>query len=434
MDCKNSSLCIFDKPGVLTDIQFTKTIDNHPINTVTQNGPIEFMIRGSSEDYIDLGSISVYVAFKILHEDGTTVDQSKDVVGLNNLSIAALFSDAFLTIGETQIEGGSADYAYRGYFRTVMQFPPAAQTSTMLAMGWYKDQAGKFDDKSNTGFVQRQNLVGSSNLIELEGPLYFDFFNQNRHLINQTDIRIKLLPQKPEFLLNAYYPAPATGTSPPKFKVNFEKIIVYCDRLEMNPSVINGHAVGLNRQNARYYINHADLFTDTIPSGQMSYIKPDLFSDLSPKMVMIAMVDNDAFNGDIKKNPFNFQHYDLDNFELSRGGRSIPGVAMTPNFDTKQYLRSYLQTMKAFNYVNTDDTNGLKPEEWANGYTIFAFDLTPDKEASSGCLHAHVGNSFRLKLNFKKALPHTINVLVYAISDSQVEITKLRDVITHYKR
>ena len=428
MECKNSSLCIFDKPGVLTDIQFSNVVDYYPQNTLTPNGPLEFIINGSSEEYLDLNNTSLYVAFKILHEDGTDIDQTKDVVGLNNLAISTLFSDAFLKIGETQIEGGAADYPYRGYFRTVMQFTPAAQESTMTAMGWYKDQAGKFDEAANTGFVKRQKLVGNSNLIELMGPLYFDFFNQNRHLINTTPVKIKLIPNKPEFVLNSYA---KTAT---KFKISFEKVILYVDRLEMNPSVINGHAVGLKTQNARYYLNHTDLFSYTIPAGQLSYTKDNLFTDLSPKMVMIAMLDNDAFNGDIKKNPFHFQHYNLTNFALTRDGRSIPGVPLKPNFKTNCYLRSYLQTMKAFDYWNTDDTNGLKPAEWAAGYTIYAFDLTPDKEASSGCLHAHVGNNFRLELKFAKALPNTINVLVYAVTDSQIEITQLRDVITHYNR
>lgn len=434
MECKNSSLCIFDKPGVLTDIQFCNTVDYYPVNTITPNGPLEFHISGSGEDYIDVNNISLYVAFKILHEDGTDVDQSTDVVGLNNLPISTLFSDAFLKIGETQVEGGASDYPYRGYFRTVMQFHPAAQTSQMSAMGWHKDEANKFDDATNIGFVKRKNLVGNSNLIELQGPLFFDFFNQDRHLISQTHLKIKLIPNKPEFLLNAYYAAPASGKSPPKFKIDFQKVILYVDRLEMNPSVINGHKIGLHSQNARYFINHTDLFTYTIPAGQLSYTKDNLFSDLSPKMVMIAMVDNDAFNGDIKKNPFHFQHYNLKNLALTRDGRNIPGMPLEPDFTNKKYLRSYVQTMKAFNYWNTDDTNGLRPADWAGGYTIYAFDLTPDKEASSGCLHAHVGNNFRLELKFEKALPNTINVLVYAITDSQIEITKLRDVITHYTR
>jgi len=149
---------------------------------------------------------------------------------------------------------------------------------------------------------------------------------------------------------------------------------------------------------------------------------------------MISLVDNAAYNGDLSKNPFHFQNYDLNKLALYCGGRCVPGVPFEPDFDTKFYLRDYMNTMEAFNYWNTDDSNGLTPEEWGDGYTIYAFDLTPDSEASSDCLHAHVGNNFRLELNFKKPLPNTVNVLIYSIADSGVEITQLGDIITHYTR
>ena len=432
MECKNSALCIFDKPGVLTDIQRSHVVDYYPVNTLSSDGPIEFIIGGSTEDYINVGNTSLYVSFKVVQEDGKAVDQTKDFVGVNNLSIATLFSDASLKIGDTQVQGGASDYPYRAYFQTAMQFTPDAQQSHMLAMGWRKDEAGKFDKVANTGFADRMNLVGNSNTIELVGPLYFDFFNQDRHLISATPMRIKLIPNKPEFVLNSY--GTVAGGSAMKFKIVFEKVILYVERLEMNPSVINGHARGLQTQNAHYYINHSQLLTYTIPKGQKSYTKDQLFTDLCPKMIMVAMVDNDAFNGSYAKNPFHFQHYNLNKFALFRDGRCIPGHPFEPDFTNNLYLRSYVHTMRAFNYSNSDDTNGLTPQEWGNGYTIYAFDLTPDREVSSACLHANVGNNLRLELNFAKALPNTINVLIYAISDSQIEITRLRDVIAHYSR
>ena len=78
-----------------------------------------------------MSNTTLYVSFKILQADGTPVDQTKDIVGVNNLAISTLFSDASLKIGETQVQGGSSDYPYLGYFRTVMQFSPLAQQSHM---------------------------------------------------------------------------------------------------------------------------------------------------------------------------------------------------------------------------------------------------------------------------------------------------------------
>lgn len=428
MNCKNSSLCIFDKPGILTDIQRAYTVEYYPLSSITSKGPIEFHIPGNAEDYIDVNDIKLFVQLRVQKADGKDIDQTKDIVGLNNLPIATLFQDASLMIGETQVEGGHMNYPYFGYFNTVMQFTPAAQQSQLQSYGWFKDQAGKFDDASNTGFKKRQSLVGNSSLVELMGPLYFDFFNQDRFLISHTDMRIKLLPNKTDFALNSYAPKLSD------YKIDFEKVILFVDRVELNPSVINGHALGLKTRNAHYFLNHSELLTYTIPKGQKSYTKDRLFPDMAPKMLMVAMVENDAYNGDLSKNPFNFQHFNLNKIALYREGRSVPGQPLTPDFTNSQYLQSYNLTMRAFDYYNTDDTNGLTPFDWANGYTIYAFDLTGDKDVSTNCVQANLSRNLRLELSFAKDLPTTINVLIYAVINSEIEITQLRDVITHYNR
>lgn len=425
MEVKNSALCIFDQPAVQTDVVKNIMCDYYPLASVTSGGPIEFHIPGSSEEYVDVNDISLYVRAKVSKADGTNIDAA-DKVGLNNLPIATLFQDVSLTLGETQIEGGQMCYPYLAYFNTVMQFMPQAQDSHMHAQGWYRDEAGKFDDDTNTGFVKRKEMIKESKMFELMGPLYLNFLKQGQYLISQTDMRIKLMPSKPEFALNAY------GTL--AFKIQFQEVILYVPRYTLNPSVINGHAAGLKRQNAIYPLIHTEVTTYTIPTGQLSYTKDRLFPDQAPKLLMIAMVENEAFNGSIKKNPFNFRHFDLSKLALYRDGVSVPGQPFTPDFDSRLVLRSYMQTMRAYNYYNTDDSNGLTMDDFTGGYTIYAFDLTADKEMAAAHRQPIVTKNLRLELMFKKATPCTVNVLMCAYYDSSIEITQLRDVITHYTR
>lgn len=427
MEVKNSALCIFDKPAVQTDIVKNLTCDYYPLTSVSSNGPIEFQIPGSSEEYIDVNDINIYILAKVTKADNSNIDAAEKV-GLNNLPIATLFQDVSLTLGETQIEGGQMCYPYLGYFNTVMQFTPAAQKSHMQSQGWFKDEAGKFEDDSNKGFLKRGKLIENSKSFELMGPLFLNFFRQGQYLISQTGIRIKLTPSKPEFALNSF------AAKPSNYKIQFQEVILYVPRYTLNPSVINGHATGLKRQNAIYPLLHTEVTTYTIPKGQLSYTKDRLFPDQAPKLLMIAMVENEAFNGSIKKNPFFFQHFNLTKLALYRDGVSVPGQPFTPDFDNGHVLRSYMQTMRAFNYCNTDDTNGLTVHEFANGYTIYAFDLTADREINAGHRQAITTKNLRLELIFGKATPSTVNVLMCAYYDSSIEITQLRDVITHYTR
>ena len=179
---------------------------------------------------------------------------------------------------------------------------------------------------------------------------------------------------------------------------------------------------------------HTDIINFTIPKGQSNYTKDGLYPLQAPKMLMIGMVENDSFNGDYKKNPFNFQHFHLCRLGLFANGSSIPGRPMTPDFKKASYVESYVNMMDAYHYFNTDDTNGLTYEDFGGGFTIYTFDLTPDKSVTDSHKHSMNLSNLRLELQFADPLPTTINVILHAVFDSHIEITKLRDVIPSYLR
>ena len=114
------------------------------------------------------------------------------------------------------------------------------------------------------------------------------------------DMWIKLQPHKAEFAITAF-PAKATD-----FEIHFHIFVHYVDRLEMNPSVISGYTEGLKSHNALYPINHTELSTYKIPAGQLSYTKDHLFPDMAPKTMIVPMVENAVYNGEIGKSPLNF--------------------------------------------------------------------------------------------------------------------------------
>lgn len=424
MSTVNSNLSLFDVRAVQTDIHSSKIVDYHPRSSEV-SGPFEFIIPGSAEDYIDLNKVDINIKFKILKADGSAI-KAADKIGINNLPIATLFRDVTLTVGNVQIEGGQQDYGYKSYFHNVMQFHPAAQNSHMRGLGWVKDEAGKFNDDTNKGFIKRQALIAGSRICELHGPVYCDFFNQPRKLINNTDLRLKFTLQKPEFLLNGYTAA--------NYKIKVMDMILYVRRFQLNPSVIKGHMIGMNSQNALYPISHRKLLTFTIPKGQKSFLKDGLFISENPTLIIIAMVTNAAYNGSLAHNPFNFEHFNLDEIALLVNGESTPGPPYRPDFTKKLYVRDYMDLMEVFGYYNSDDTNGLTLKEFGSGYTIYAFDRTPDNDIASDYRHPNLGQDIRLDIKFKTDLTETINVLVYACFDSQVQLTKLRDVITDYTR
>ena len=77
----------------------------------------------------------------------------------------------------------------------------------------------------------------------------------------------------------------------------------------------------------------------------MSYAKGRLFPDQTPKMLM----ENEALNGSIAKNPFQSQHFDLNKVGLYGDAVSIPNQLLASDFDNGLILLSYMQAMRTFN-------------------------------------------------------------------------------------
>jgi len=63
-----------------------------------------------------------------------------------------------------------------------------------------------------------------------------------------------------------------------------------------------------------------------------------------------------------------------------------------------------------------NEGNSISRDDYANGYTLFAFDLTPDLSANcAGHWNLVKHESLRLKMRFAKALSVTINCRLYRI-------------------
>ena len=105
-----------------------------------------------------------------------------------------------------------------------------------------------------------------------------------------------------------------------------------------------------------------------------------------------------------------------------------------PNFTDNDYIREYCSTFMSLNMFNTDDSHGITYEQYKNGYFFMLYDMTPDSNLGSGNVNIKKPGNLRLELSFKSALKTTVNVLLYAIYDSKIEIAQLTDVLAGYHR
>ncbi len=427
MSCKSTALCLFDEQDVQMDIVSNNVVDFHPLNNIVEGAPLEFIINGTPEEYIDLGDMKILLQLQIVKTNGVAFDVSKDKVNFVNLPIASVFQDVFLKIGDTQVEGGQHLYPYNAYLSTLLQFHPSAKKTHLTAWGWSEDDPGKFDDDGNDGIKYRRKETQNAKLWEIMGPLFLDMTRQPRYLLPNTKLYLKMLPAKPEFALQS------TGADT-HYKFNIKKCVIYARRINVLNSVRGGHLAGLEKYNAKYFLNHIDITTYTITKGVRTFLKDGLFESQVPKLVVIGLLDHDAFNGNMKKSPFNFKNFDVGKIALYRDGEMVPGQIHTPNYDKDLFVKSYTNTMETLNYFNTDDSNGMTLEHFKDGYNLYAYDLTPDATNQGPHRHLMKTGSLRLEIDFRTPPSQPITVMLFSVLDAKLEITKMKEVLMSYAR
>ena len=90
-DCSSSSLDLFLLPPTQSNFQKGKSIDYHPITSLSDGRPIELKVSGSGKKFLDLAQSYLYLKVKVSKADVSNLDGARKV-GIANYLIASLLS------------------------------------------------------------------------------------------------------------------------------------------------------------------------------------------------------------------------------------------------------------------------------------------------------------------------------------------------------
>ncbi|XP_062980760.1 uncharacterized protein F54H12.2-like [Elgaria multicarinata webbii] len=426
-ECAKSELDLFNIGPTQTSIERSLFIEVPPLSALSDSAPLDFYIPGNGEDYMDLNNTLLYVCCKIVNPDGTNLAVNEEV-GLVNYPIASLFSQLDVTLGDRLISQSNNSYPYRGYFEAVLNYSQATLETQFSTALFFKDIAGEHEsadlEGDNTGFIRRANLTAQSRKIDLLGHLHSDLFFQEKLLLNGVDVKIKLTRSKDAFCL-------MSDVADRPFKLQIVAASLFVKKVRVPPGVRLGHAEALLTSNAKYPVDRVSMKVFSIPRGSRVANQENLFLGQLPKQVIIGMVDNDSYSGDYHKNPFNFQHFNTNFAALYLDGEQIPTKPFQPCFEDGNCVREYMSLVQAAGKHMKDRALLINREEYARGYTLFAFDLTPDQEGGDHYSLIKTGN-LRAEFRFSRALPDTINMIVYGVFDSLIQINNRRNVVFDY--
>ena len=210
--CGKSELELFSVPPTQTAIDSSQWVEYRPITTLSDSSPVEFVITGSGEEYVDLSESYLQVTAKILKQDGGDLVQTRGTdgtmsgddaeVGPVNLWLHSLFSQVDVSLNERLVTPSMNTYPYRAYLETLLSYGPAAKESYLTAALWYKDTAKHMEDHQlNKGFKSRQLWTMGSRQVVMIGRPHLDLCFHDRLMLNGVDIKMRLVRSKDAFSL-----------------------------------------------------------------------------------------------------------------------------------------------------------------------------------------------------------------------------------------
>ena len=421
----HTGLDLFALPPTQTAVQDGLWVEYHPLATLAAGAPIEFAVSGATADYIDLSNTYLYVKAKVLRQDGTN-PPADAVFAPVNYWLHSLFSQVDVLLNNTLVTPSENTYPYRAYIESTLNYGREAKTTHLTSALYYQDTASQMNSlnaDNNAGFRERHARAVAGRDVDMIGRLHCDIFHQERYLLNNVDVKIRLIPSKNTFNIMA------AGDN---FKSIISHASMFVRKVRLNPAVTLSHAKALERGTAKYPLKRVVVKTFSIPRGNVSVVQDNLFLSQTPNRLVIGLVDSAAFNGESTSNPFNFQTLGLSFLSLYLDGKQVPSKPLQPNFVTGQYVRSFFNLMVSSGLANQDAGSNISRQDFAGGFALYSMDLTPSLIDDNQLFELVKSGALRMELKFDAPLAQSVTVVVWAEMDSVLEIDRNRTVLTDF--
>lgn len=402
-------------------------VEYRPVAALTGEAPlIEFLIPSTADVYYDLDETYIEVRLKVsLMKTDAAV---KAAVPMNaaarklfspvNNTLHSLFQRIDLELNGKLVTATSQHYPYRAYLETLLNYDDNAMRTHLQGVGWERDTDFGVSEK-------RAGIVEDDGTMYLYGKLRLDLFNQGRLLIGGMETKLTLQAHRPQF----YFIAAATYS----VEVEWSHVALFLTVAKLHSPILSAQEKALAQNPAKYPITRVEVKNFIIGVGHMDAPLDQVFNGQLPRRMFLVLVDNAAENGSFALNPFKFEHFDVNYLACWVNQESYPSTPMTPDFEKKKFKRDYQALFTNMEQVSTRPALTITPAEFANGYTIFSWNFSPDY--ADGCsTHWNVVRRgyVRMHLRFAKAMTKVVTGIIVAEFDSLVQIDKDRNVVTDY--
>ena len=469
--CEKSEIDLFSVPPTQLSLQKGRWIDYRPLSNVTNDdGAMTFLIAGTDE-YIDLSRTILTVEGKILRSsDGGDAD----IAPVNNF-LHSLFKQVDVYLNGKQVTPAMGTYPYQAYLETLLNYDVSVKKSQLSSALYFKDTPGEMDETGslpstkkikaakdydgdteksataftvmvpgtgNQGFAERSKFITGQKKFTLSGPIFSDIFMCDRLLLNMLDLKVVLNRSPNTFCLMDL------NSPSKKPRVQFEDVVLKIRKVKVDDIVTAANEVALKKTPALYPIRRVECKALSIPAGLPHVRKDNVFSGTIPKSFVFGFVDAKAYSGMYgavsstsgnkivsNGNPYNFKNYNVSTITLTVNGEEIPFKQLNLDYKggddgkTKEFVQAYNTLFSGTGKMYANTGLDITQEDYPDGYTLYAFDLTPDMCNSSGYFNAVQHGSLSLDITFDGAPAAPVAMVCYGDFENVISIDSQRNVI-----
>jgi hypothetical protein len=217
-----------------------------------------------------------------------------------------------------------------------------------------------------------------------------------------------------------------------KIEVEWIQVKLKIRHVQVSEFQMSKHEHDLDsKRNALYPIARNEIRQFIIPTNVTHATLDNAFAGQLPRRVLMAVVENDAENGNFTKNPFKFYHHNITQINCYCNGKELP--ALKPDFAGKDYIETYCDLFEELGQFMPNPTLSITHKEFGNGYSIFPFNFAPDGSGGQdGHLNPIKRGTLRFEIRLSQPVSSVLSVILFCEFDNLIQIDKDRNIVTDF--
>ena len=348
--------------------------------------------------------------------------QSGLIIPIDNV-MHSMWSGVDIFMNGEQVSTTNQKYMYKSYIETVLNNSHSTKQYQLQSSGFYGDEGDRdrhFFHTFNQGMVRRNWKFSDGKHVEMIGFLLSDIMSIQASIVNGVEIEIVLTPNLDNIRLQSF----KDGTYG---RLIIDDIALYVCKRTFSKEVILAHASLMEDKPAVYPFKKTEVRAYNGNKGNTQVIIENPYESKIPTRFILGMIDADAYIGNWKKNPLNFQHYDISRAGFYIDDETIAKPPYLLNPGGGKYLEPLMELYHILGKAGEDRDIGITPDDFVNGLFLLPFDVTPTSAANMEYLSKKKEGNCRIELQFRKPLPNNIIILSYAIFPMELKIDAARN-------